>query len=356
MTAKFLKEVNDMFDMLNVRAYTTKTARPLHVESTTQVAHLTKMKDESLTWYVVGTRCRTRPPCFDGIVQNVNAVLAIHDELVVKGSLKFLLTGRFNQDCVENLFSQIRARGGHRFNPSAKEFRFAYRILCSNFILARIPSANCAFDDDTMLSSLARMSGEARCTSSNKPQDHSCKKPRLTEPVVDVIQMADFETPTEVTNVLTYIAGYLIYKLKNSDFTCTQCLAALSISDSNVVDDGSLYLHLRAYSYTKGAFGGLTVPSPGLVATLKKVENLFGKKVNSLLTSSSLLHDLTQHVCDHVTLTTLNVCSSHTDITRSLIVTYLRCRLHYHFKFETRCLIQAKKGKRSRKAQILLHE
>ena len=82
MTAKFLKEVNDMFDMLNVRAYTTKTARPLHVESTTQVAHLTKMKDESLTWYVVGTRCRTRPPCFDGIVQNVNAVLAIHDELV----------------------------------------------------------------------------------------------------------------------------------------------------------------------------------------------------------------------------------------------------------------------------------
>ena len=54
MTARFLKQVNDIFYMLHVRAYTTKTARPLRVENTEQVAHLTQMKVESLSWYVVG--------------------------------------------------------------------------------------------------------------------------------------------------------------------------------------------------------------------------------------------------------------------------------------------------------------
>ena len=49
----------------------------------------------------------------------------MHTDLVVSGPLASLTSGRFNQDCVENLFSQIRARGGHRFNTSAREFRFA---------------------------------------------------------------------------------------------------------------------------------------------------------------------------------------------------------------------------------------
>ena len=86
---------------------TTKTARQLGVESNEQVAQFVQMKGESLTWYVVGRRCGTRPPCFDGLVQNINAVIALHKELVVNGPLAFLLTGRFNQDGVENLPDRI---------------------------------------------------------------------------------------------------------------------------------------------------------------------------------------------------------------------------------------------------------
>ena len=128
----------------------------------------------------------------------------MHTDLVVSGPLAFLMSGRFNQDGVENLFSQIRARGGHRFNPSAREFRFAYRILCSNFILARIPSANCALDHDVMVSSLARISSEA-CSRSN-PQGLSSKRSRLAEVEVQLVETSDFETPLEVTNVHWWIS------------------------------------------------------------------------------------------------------------------------------------------------------
>ena len=60
----------------------------------------------------------------------------------------------------------------------------------------------------------------------------------------------------EVTNVLTYIGGYLINKLKKSDLSCEPCLSVLSVVDITVVEDSNLYIHLRAYSHTidEGSF------------------------------------------------------------------------------------------------------
>ena len=117
-----------------------------------------------------------------------------------------------------------------------------------------------------------------------------------------------------------------------------------------------MYIHLRAYSHTKGAFGGLTAPSTGLTNILKQVENVFGRIIGQLLVSSSLLQDITEQVCDQVAMTTLDVCSNHTDIVKTLCVMYLKCHVYYYFKYETRHPVQVKKEKRKRKAQPVLHE
>ena len=90
-----------------------------------------------------------------------------------------------------------------------------------------------------------------------------------------------------------YIGGYLINKkLKKSDFSCEHCLSVLSVAKRNVVEGSNLYIHLRAYSHTKGDFGGLTAPSTGLTNILKQVENVFGSNIGQLLVSSSLLQDI----------------------------------------------------------------
>ena len=120
MTADFVKKVNDAFDVLNLRSYGKKAASPISANSIQHLKVLSDMKAESESWYVNVKGKKYRPPCFDGLIQDINVITAIYDHgLVKKGPLKFLLTGRLNQDCLENIFSKIRSKGGHRFNLSA---------------------------------------------------------------------------------------------------------------------------------------------------------------------------------------------------------------------------------------------
>ena len=330
MTAEFLRNVNTSFDILNVRAFDSKTASPLAQNSNAELDRLRRLKDEVGTWRVVGKS--SRPPCLDGLVQDINVVLQMHESAVVDGPLDFLLTGRLNQDCIENFFSQVRAKGGHRFNPSAREFRFAYRSLCSNMILASIPSANCSFDSDVMLSSLSRLS-RAACRKRGsdvgaKGCETPAKSPRLTEDSMQPFDATDFEVATEISNVLTYIAGYLIHKLQKSEgFDCIRCLSSLVICNSNTVEDSQMYLHLRAFNYKKGAFGGLTAPSALLVQALKQVENLFGKRIQGMLASEHLYAEMSLLVFDNVPMTTVSVCPDHSDVVKRLVSCYLRCRI-----------------------------
>ena len=41
------------------------------------------------------------------LVQAIGVALLLCDELVSSGVVKFLMTGRLNQDCLENLSSQV---------------------------------------------------------------------------------------------------------------------------------------------------------------------------------------------------------------------------------------------------------
>ena len=63
----------------------------------------------------------------DGWMLDINALLMLWEDLHSTHGLKFLLTNRLNQDCVENLFSVIRGKGGPRDNPDAGQFRTALR-------------------------------------------------------------------------------------------------------------------------------------------------------------------------------------------------------------------------------------
>ena len=69
MTAEFLKQVNDTFDMLNVRAFGTKTATPLRANTNEQRARLGHMKEVSASWQAVGKRIGKRSPCFHGLTR-----------------------------------------------------------------------------------------------------------------------------------------------------------------------------------------------------------------------------------------------------------------------------------------------
>ena len=56
----------------------------------------------------------------------INCLLQLWDTLHTEHQFKYLLTNRLNQDCVENLFSVVRAKGAGYDNPDAKQFRSAF--------------------------------------------------------------------------------------------------------------------------------------------------------------------------------------------------------------------------------------
>ena len=67
---------------------------------------------------------------------------------------KFLVTGRHNQDALENLFSTIRGKGRYRINPDATQFRSAFRQVLVDSLMPKRDGANGKDDLDSFLLSL----------------------------------------------------------------------------------------------------------------------------------------------------------------------------------------------------------
>ena len=64
------------------------------------------------------------------------------------GKMKYILTNRMNQDCIENLFSVIRGKGIHADNPNVCEFRAALRQVMVDSMFAFSDKKNCQDDVD----------------------------------------------------------------------------------------------------------------------------------------------------------------------------------------------------------------
>ncbi len=62
-----------------------------------------------------------------------------------------MLTNTLNQDCLKNLFSVIRGRGGHRDNPTPQQFRAAFRQIVIQQLFQQSERSNCKIDFDKVL-------------------------------------------------------------------------------------------------------------------------------------------------------------------------------------------------------------
>ncbi|GBN86538.1 hypothetical protein AVEN_215581-1 [Araneus ventricosus] len=67
--------------------------------------------------------------------------------------MKFVLLSRFNQDAIENNFSQVRQRGGSNDHPTPVYFLQRTRMLLAEGMFAMCGNANCEPDDDIILES-----------------------------------------------------------------------------------------------------------------------------------------------------------------------------------------------------------
>ena len=136
---KAVKLINDWFDTMNSRMMNDK--KPLScgmspdVHGDEQLRILDKMEEFLHKFHVMDTEKKGYKPKTAwqpwqyGIRCSIRATKAFYDQMVIRGPFRFLLTAKLNQDCLENLFSRIRALGGDNTHPTPLEALQRMRTL-----------------------------------------------------------------------------------------------------------------------------------------------------------------------------------------------------------------------------------
>ena len=121
--SEFFQLVNDWFDVFNVKT-TQKDTRPLSKAYGLSLSEQNRVLQEmsDVVEHLFPSR-KTLLPFQRGIMQNNNALPLLLKQVQDHYGMHFILTSKLNQDCLENFFSAIRAKGGLHDHSSPLEFK-----------------------------------------------------------------------------------------------------------------------------------------------------------------------------------------------------------------------------------------
>jgi len=293
---------------------------------------------------------------------NINALQTIWSLLKSEYDVSFLLTSRLNQDSLENLFSIIRGRGGHRDNPDAVHFQSAFKQVIIQNMFVPSPTANCRNDgegdcvlsvDDFLVGSplvITAQKSNAVCVS------NACQVPLLAAEDAFVAmenkQSATFDTA--VQNTLMYITGYVCRKVLEKH-NCQHCKCTMLRSNTDLIGQSDLFCAHKAYNVHRGNFGGLKAPSQFMFDLMTSCEEVFISVFDAVKHKQGVRVTLNKAVECYLSDGSEKPCIISQ---RHAAYLYLRTRLHYKFKFLNRDIsTQSKNAKRkNRKAMKVMHK
>lgn len=269
-TAEFIERMDQLFDCFNSGTLVNilKPHRAAISPTSIHMKFLTDCKDWINTWVPVGNRSELY--FINGWKLSISVLCSLWADLN-KDNLKFLLTNRLNQDCLENMFGVIRQSGLCRDNPTPEQFAPSFRQCLVNNLLTPPKGSNCGVDFDTVITSLSTMSaGKSKTKKDEVTSDNTNKD----DNDMSLEGLSDTLASLPEQNVLTYITGYLLKRLK-SKHNCTECDFTTLEGESEYKDSTQDFLYWKSLCKSKGVFGGLTVPNKALVSLINICEDGF---------------------------------------------------------------------------------
>ncbi|GBO35821.1 hypothetical protein AVEN_146477-1 [Araneus ventricosus] len=152
-TADFCTKIDHLFDSLNSRVLMHRTKALLSAASSSS-KHLEEWRSslefiKTIQFQTNGNKIQF--PSITGWQVTLFAFLLLVPELFEK--VKFVLLSRFNQDALENYFSQVRRKGDSNDHPTPVDFLQRTRMLLAERMFVMCGNANCEPDDDIILES-----------------------------------------------------------------------------------------------------------------------------------------------------------------------------------------------------------
>lgn len=333
-TANLLGKLNDITDSLNSKHMDDKNPykQPLSNTNLRPLHCLEAAIPYVLAWKTLDG---LNPPCFEGLVQTLRGILMLYEDIYSSGN-KFLLTGRFNQDPLENLFGVLRHRGGYNSNPSAKEFRRNLQHAISIRLLDPPDTANCQPDEDENLAvSMSEpnedlqeddIDDESKTSSISIP---STSHQQSEQPVIEDEIVTVFEE-----SVICYISGWLGKKCIDK-YSCDTCKIQLIKENCVVFIPREHLLFMKSFTTHTGDLAKLYKPSDVLHKVVKSQVTCFAKLLPKVIATTGVAKTLVEQITFYTENTHpqwLAECKEHKLFMLKLLV---RCKLFYSVKWKS---------------------
>ena len=150
-TIKFIKVFNKLFDVLNSRnllafgfkaPMTCNNYLPIFQFLSTAESYILSLHQSNCGPLIVSGNRKTG---FLGFLLCIQSLKSFFQESVLSNqySLKFIMTYKFSQDHLELFFGKIRSMGGCNNNPTARQFKSAYKKILTHNDIQDVVSGNC---------------------------------------------------------------------------------------------------------------------------------------------------------------------------------------------------------------------
>jgi len=121
-TAKFIKLLDDLFDVFNSASF--DECKKFRKSLSENTIHW-KLLNEVLQFFnelEIKNAMSKQPPCITGWIANIICSKNVYQDLHENFNFEYLLVRRLTQDCLESLFSVIRAKGGNNITPDSSKW------------------------------------------------------------------------------------------------------------------------------------------------------------------------------------------------------------------------------------------
>jgi hypothetical protein len=262
--ADFILEVDRWFDTLDSRGRFHKLKRVkcgYEVHLSEQTLALEKFSTTVKTMTVLCPK-KSRMSFQKGVQIGSKSLTEIYPYLQSEYGIDYLLASRFNQDCLENTFSRMRAMGVFQTQFNALAFKHRLRCIifgaCENLAVATA-AVLCTEDSDPILTKELTREFVQDVT-----WDEIVPVPTLDD-VLDDLSKLPPTLPVSEREGMNYFAGYLASK-SGADSSC-HCIVNNNLAhDDQFV--ASQWLDMRN-------IGGLSYPSKTLVQDITIMDDMF---------------------------------------------------------------------------------
>ena len=229
-TAWFVDQVNHWFDLICSR-HPVMALSKVQPDKYEQATAFLKSFTQMISRCCIGEKGGWKP-VQAGVILSTNSILEAADELLAISP--FVLTSRFSQDCLENLFSTIRFKDPI---PTPIEFKNALKLISVSQFLKTTSNSSYDVDDSDYLADFLSV----KSVGPADPHDEL------------YLTFAELSARPQLLrgeeSALYYLAGYCVQSLKKQHQLCDICVQAAK----HVGDDPRLGTLLRLKEYVPDA-------------------------------------------------------------------------------------------------------